>query len=65
MRMTTNARPFVKELLENENLIVSYVELNDGGFDLSVRIDEDNLNRGEAYYNLIKTLEQKRDTENE
>ena len=63
--MTINVRPLVKELLENENLIVSYVELNNGGFDLSVRIDEDKLNRCGIEYNLIKELEQKEVKENE
>lgn len=39
--MRINIRSLVKELLENENLIVNYNELNDGGFDLSVRINEE------------------------
>lgn len=43
--MTINVRPLVKELLENKDLIVSYVELDNGGFDLSVRIDEEEANR--------------------
>lgn len=45
--MNINIRPVVKELLENKNLIVSYNELNDGSFDLSVRINEAMLNRAE------------------
>ena len=39
--MRIDVRPLVKELLENENLIVNYNELNNGGFDLSVRINEE------------------------
>lgn len=42
--MRIDIRPLVKELLENENLIVNYNELNDGGFDLSVRINEEAVN---------------------
>ena len=42
--MRINVRPLVKELLENENLIVSYSENENGEFDLSVRIDEKALN---------------------
>lgn len=45
--MNIDIRTLVKELLEDENLIVSYNELNDGGFDLSVRINEEVLNRVE------------------
>lgn len=41
--MNINIRSVVKELLENEYLIVSYNELKNG-FDLSVRIDEEKLN---------------------
>ena len=44
MKMSINVRPLVKELLENKYLIVNYNELNDGGFDLSVRINEEELN---------------------
>ena len=39
-----NVRLLVKELLENEYLIVNYNESNDGGFDLSVRINEEKFN---------------------
>lgn len=39
MRITI--RDFVKELLENESLLVSYNELGNGGFDLSVRVNEE------------------------
>lgn len=45
--MKINVRGLVKELLENENLIVNYNELNNGGFDLSVRINEEAVNRAE------------------
>lgn len=44
MKMSINVRSLVKELLENKNLIVNYNELCDGGFDLSVRINEEELN---------------------
>ena len=44
MKMEINARPLLKELLENEYLIVSYVELGNG-FDLSVRVDEEKVDR--------------------
>lgn len=43
--MRINIRNLVKELLEDQNLIVSYNELNDGGFDLSVRINEEEMNK--------------------
>lgn len=42
--MRIDVRGLVKELLENKNLIVNYNELNDGGFDLSVRINEEEVN---------------------
>lgn len=42
--MRIDIRGLVKELLENKNLIVNYNELNDGGFDLSVRINEEAVN---------------------
>lgn len=45
--MRINVRDLVKELLENENLKVNYNELNDGGFDLSVRINEEVVNMAE------------------
>lgn len=44
MKMSINVRLLVKELLENRNLIVNYNELYDGGFDLSVRINNEILN---------------------
>lgn len=44
MKGRITIRSLVKELLENENLIVNYIELNNGGFDLSVRIDEEAVN---------------------
>ena len=44
--MRISIRHLVKELLENDYLIVNYNELKDGGFDLSVRIDEEELNKG-------------------
>ena len=50
--MRINVRNLVKELLENKNLIVNYNELNDGGFDLSVRINEELA--GETWYELKK-----------
>ena len=46
--MRIEVRPLVKELLENKNLIVNYNELNNGGFDLSVRINEEELNTVEV-----------------
>lgn len=42
--MRISIRTLVKELLENENLIVNYDERDDGGFYLSVRINEEALN---------------------
>lgn len=40
-------RSLVKELLENENLIVCYNELYDGSFNLSVIIREEALTKSE------------------
>ena len=50
-----NIRSLVKELLEDKSLIVNYIELQDGGFDLSVRIDELNakLKTSEEIDNFI------------
>lgn len=42
--MRINIRGLVKELLEDEKLIVNYNELSNGGFDLSVRINEEAVN---------------------
>lgn len=44
MKTRITIRSLVKELLENGNLIVNYNELNDGGFDLSVRINKEAVN---------------------
>lgn len=44
--MRISIRSLVKELLEKDYLIVDYIELQDGGFDLSVRINEEELNKG-------------------
>lgn len=54
MKSRISIRGLVKELLENENLIVSYDELNDGGFDLSVRFDEEALNTFEEINKINK-----------
>ena len=51
--MKINIRELVKDLLENENLIVSYNELQDGGFDLSVRINEEKLNTSEKIDEIL------------
>lgn len=51
MRITI--RELVKELLENDYLIVGYIELQDGGFDLSVRINEEKLNTSEKIDKIL------------
>ena len=45
--MTANisVRELVRYLLQDKFLIVAYTEFPDGGFDLSVRIDEEELKR--------------------
>ena len=53
--MKIDIRSLVKELLENECLIVSYNELKNG-FDLSVRIDEEKLNTAEKIDNFMDEL---------
>ena len=54
MKSRISIRGLVKELLENESLIVSYSELNDGGFDLSVRFDEEAFNTLEEINKINK-----------
>ncbi len=46
--MTISIRELVKELLDNKYINVSYVEYpgDEGGFDLSVRVNKEELNRG-------------------
>ncbi len=45
--MTIRIRELVKELLDNKYINVSYVEYpDDEGFDLSVRVNKEALNRG-------------------
>lgn len=46
--MEIRIRDLVKQLLDNEYLIVNYNENIDGGFDLSVRIDTQRLNEAKC-----------------
>lgn len=55
--MKITIRDMVKELLENEYLLVEYRELPNGGFDLSVRIDEEKLNKPYGKVREIKDNE--------
>ena len=69
--MRIDIRGLVKELLENKNLIVNYNELNDGGFDLSVRINEEAVNsmpKEKSNYDINSTglsISKKEQKENE
>ena len=49
--MNVRIRELVKELLNNKHINVTYIEYNEDGFDLSVRVDKEKLNtcEGEIY----------------
>lgn len=51
--MKITIRELVKELLEDKSLIVNYNEFQDGGFDLSVRVDEEKLNTSEEIDKIL------------
>lgn len=41
MKKIVNIRPIIVELFKQDDLVISYTEFENDGFDLSVRIDKE------------------------